>query len=535
MKLIFLAVLVCGACGCTRSQPAAPEIQTHLYALEKTVVYLDKHDGSGGALESMGDDVLVVTPQGRIALIPPNGDVEYLDGQVPMNLSGWESTESFVGKENRYFRVADTLLKELSPGRFELFVTHHYFTGECVRFRLSSTTLEHKSPPPPPISGANNKKKTVTVLPSWRTIFEANHCFKSSLYGEQSGGKMLSDGPHHLLVLIGDHARDGWRPPAVRAPVASDPDSHLGKLVRVTIETGDAQILAVGLRNPQGLARDKDGNLWAAEHGPQGGDELNLLEPGGHYGWPHVTYGVDYGRTVPAPIEYEMVGRHDGFAEPVFSWAPSIAPTSITVNDERWFPLWRDDLLIASLRARSIFRVRRLGKKVQYVERIEMGAPIRDMTWMPDGRLALLYAYGATHVVFLSRSQKYCDEESRERRDVYAAHCGPESPDKGNPGAEHVGERPYGRHCGSCHGLDLEQHGGDGPSLSGVIGRRAGSAAGYDFSDAYGSLDHVWTRDSLVRFLVDPELFPDASMSELSVTEAEARAIVDFIGAFSAP
>ena len=346
---------------------------------------------------------------------------------------------------------------------------------------------------------------------------------------------MLSDGPHHLLVLIGDHARDGWRPPAARAPVASDPDSHLGKLVRVTIETGDAQILAVGLRNPQGLARDKDGNLWATEHGTQGGDELNLLEPGGHYGWPHVSYGFDYGRTVPASIEYEMVGRHDGFTEPVFSWAPSIAPTSIAVNDERWFPLWRDDLLIASLRAKSIFRVRRLGKKVQYVERIEMGSRIRDMTWMPDGRLALLYAYGATHVVFLSRSQKYCDEESRQRRDVYAAHCGPESPDKGNPGAERLGERLYGRHCGSCHGLDLEQHGGDGPSLAGVIGRRAGSAAGYDFSDAYGSLDHVWTRDSLVRFLVDPELFPGASMSELSVTEEEARAIVDFIGAFSAP
>ena len=97
----------------------------------------------------MGDDVLVVTPHGRIALIPPNGDVEYLDGQVPMNLSGWESTE-FGGKKSSYFRVADILLKELSPGRFELFATHHYFTGECVRFRLSSTTLEHKSPPPSP-------------------------------------------------------------------------------------------------------------------------------------------------------------------------------------------------------------------------------------------------------------------------------------------------------------------------------------------------------------------------------------------------
>ena len=340
---------------------------------------------------------------------------------------------------------------------------------------------------------------------------------------------MLTDGPDHLLVIIGDHARDGWSLSANRSPaLPDDPGSHLGKLIRVNIKTGETETLTLGHRNPQGLARDKDGNLWATEHGPQGGDELNLLELGGNYGWPHVTYGVNYGRSVPEVIEFEKVGWHDGFAAPVFSWVPSPATTAIVINDEQWFPLWGDDLLIASLRAKSLFRVRRLGRKVQYVEQVEIDAAIRDLAWMPDGRLALLYPWGANNVAFLSRSKKYCDEDSRHRRDVYAVGCESDIADHAVM-ADHA-KRLYGRHCSSCHGLDLEQH-GDGPSLSDVIGRRAGSVDGYDFSDVLGSLDHVWTRDSLVRFLVNPQSFaPGTSMSELSITEEEARTIVDFIG-----
>ena len=108
---------------------------------------------------------------------------------------------------------------------------------------------------------------------------------------------MLTDGPDHLLVTIGDH-RWGWAESL--SLYEQIPGSHMGKLVRVAIETGDTETLTLGHRNPQGLARDKDGNLWSTEHGPQGGDELNLLEPGGNYGWPHVSYGVDYGRKLPS-------------------------------------------------------------------------------------------------------------------------------------------------------------------------------------------------------------------------------------------
>ncbi len=496
------------------------EIRTHLYELEKEVVPLGESDGYGGAAASMGNDLLVVTAKGRIALVHASGDVEYLRGRVPMNLSGWESTESFGEnyKEGQHFRVAGVLLKEVTPGRWELFVSHHYFAEECVRFRLSSTIVE---------AAFADGEKTVAVSPSWRTIFDTEPCLKTVFEGGNSGGRMLTDGPDHLLLTIGDHGRDGryWGSRSLDLP--SDPGSHMGKLVRIAIETGEAEILTLGHRNPQGLARDGAGNLWSTEHGPEGGDELNLLEPGGNYGWPHVTYGVDYGRKVPSMIEYGKTGAHDGFVTPVFAWVPAVAASAIVVNDGRSFPLWRDDLLVASLKARSIFRIRRLGERVQYVERIDTGSNIRDLVWMPDGRLALLYPHGSKKVMFLRRSQRYCDAESRNRRDVYAAHC--ESGVAESTAAADPGERLYARHCGSCHGADPGKQ-GDAPRLSGAVGRRAGHLEGYEFSDALTSLDRVWTWDSLVRFLVDPEAFaPGTSMSGMELTEAEARAIVNFI------
>ena len=215
---------------------------------------------------------------------------------------------------------------------------------------------------------------------------------------------------------------------------AGAPDSHLGKLVRIEIETGGVEILASGFRNPQGLARDEDGVLWATDHGPQGGDELNVLKPGENYGWPLVTLGVGYNGTVrtTSVTDSKTLGQHHGgFAEPVFSWVPSIGISSIVVNDEKSFPLWKDDLLIASLSGASLFRARRRGADVQYVEKIEIGDRIRDMAKLPDGRIALLSYTGI--VYFLSRSYAPCGSGPEARRlreevpglgSVYTIDCG---------------------------------------------------------------------------------------------------------------
>ena len=386
-------------------EAANPLETTHLYALERDRVQIDDFYGRGGAIASMCDDLLVVSPWGEVSVVDRHGQVEYLEGKVPMNMEGLESHPSF-GRARyyraSYFRVADILITRRSKERWELFVTHHYFTEECILFRLSSTILFGRRP--------------VSMSQPWRTIWDAEPCRPAAASaGHQAGGSMLADGPDDLLIVVGDH---DWTVDGVAA--SQRPDSHYGKLVRVNIESGEAEIVATGLRNPQGLALDMDGNLWATEHGPLGGDELNLLEPGGNYGWNQATYGVQYGGRINVQDKRKL-GRHEGFEHPVFAWVPSIAPTSVVVNDERWFPLWKDDLLVGSLKG-AIHRVRRNGTDIRYVERMPVGVRrVRDVAQMPDGRMALLGADGSVH--FLSRSYRHCDEQSIGQGSVYSADC----------------------------------------------------------------------------------------------------------------
>lgn len=388
--------------------------QSHLYAMLLKFVAVQWDEMTiGGAIEPMCDDLLVVAPRGTIAVIHPDGNLEYLGTQVPMNLDKNsehpKASQILIGG----FRVSDIMLKQHSQEQWELFVTHHYFTGECIRFRLSAITI---------IRDGNN----ITASSAWRTIFDAEPCIPLGSKTAQGGGNMLTDGADHLLIVTGHHGMDE------NLMVSQDPESHLGKLLRVAIETGDVDILASGFRNPQGFVRDSDGNLWSTDHGPAGGDELNLLEPGNNYGWPLVSYGIDYEKRVIKTSEMYGVGRHDGFTTPVFSWIPSIAPSGIIINNPQTFPLWEDDFLIATLtgtqghslfgtQGYSLYRVRRVGTQVQYFERIELGWRIRDITKMPDGRIVLLRDDGI--IYFMSRDYTYCYDESLSDDHIYKVDC----------------------------------------------------------------------------------------------------------------
>ena len=377
-----------------------PIIVSHLYQIQPLAVELKKFLARGGAIEPLDDRLLVATPRGRLAVVDQRGAVDYLPQEVPMNAwaSGWIP---WIG-----FRVADILLHRHSQEQYTLFVSHHYYAEECVEFRVSSTTLQlHDG--------------RVSLTGGWKTEFTAEPCIEFEIFtfggrgGIQSGGRMLMDGRGRLLIVVGDHTYYEWQEQADRpqnGPVV-EPDFHLGKLVRIHLASGRAQVVAAGLRNPQGLARDRQGRLWQTEHGQQGGDELNLLMPETHYGWPYVTHGLDYGFGV---WRYNPVqGRHDGYQKPVFAWVPSIAVSSLIVSGSPHFPLWQNDLLIGSLKDQSLFRVRLDEERVVYVEKIYFGTRIRDITQMPDGKVAILT--DDARVLFLRRAPVYCQENNASR------------------------------------------------------------------------------------------------------------------------
>ena len=176
---------------------------------------------------------------------------------------------------------------------------------------------------------------------------------------------------------------------------AQDMTSNMGKLVRLNddgsvpadnpfVDQGEvaAQVWALGLRNPLGIAFDGDGKLWEIEMGPAGGDEFNLIERGGNYGYPIVSNGDHYdGRPIP---------DHDTrpeFIKPLITWTPVISPSSLMVYSGTLFPEWTGNAFAGGLSGQTLVRIELDGDTAREAERFAMGARIRGVTQGPDGAL----------------------------------------------------------------------------------------------------------------------------------------------------
>jgi len=149
------------------------------------------------------------------------------------------------------------------------------------------------------------------------------------------------------------------------------------------------EIFTLGNRNAQGAAlHPRTGELWAHEHGPQGGDEVNVLRAGVNYGWPVITYGVNYG----IGTKIGEGTAKPGLAQPLHYWVPSIAPSGMAFYTGDRFTRWQGDLFVGALRAELLVRLRLDGEKVVKEERMLRGTlgRIRDVRQGPDGLLYLL-------------------------------------------------------------------------------------------------------------------------------------------------
>jgi glucose/arabinose dehydrogenase len=178
-------------------------------------------------------------------------------------------------------------------------------------------------------------------------------------------------------------------------------DNHLGKIVHVTKEGAPApgnpflgragalpEIWSYGHRNGQGATLGPDGRLWMHEHGPQGGDEINVPQPGRNYGWPVITYGENYGG---GPIG-EGITAKAGMEQPLHYWVPSIAPSGMVfLTSERYGPAWRGNLFVGSLKFGYLDRITLSDGKVAGEQRLLEGVGrVRDVRQGPDGLLYLV-------------------------------------------------------------------------------------------------------------------------------------------------
>lgn len=212
--------------------------------------------------------------------------------------------------------------------------------------------------------------------------------------GGHFGSRIVFDRAGHLFVTLGERQRDESR------VMAQDIGTHLGKVVRIDtdgravadnpfVQRAGArpEVWSYGHRNPQGAdLHPETGELWIVEHGPQGGDEINIARAGLNYGWPVISYGEEYsGQPIGAGIAVQ-----EGMEQPIYYWDPVIAPGDMDFYRGDLFP-WRGDLLIAGLGSRALVRLELDGERVAGEERFDLGVGrIRDLAEANDGALWII-------------------------------------------------------------------------------------------------------------------------------------------------
>lgn len=475
--------------------------------------------GRGGALEEIEGNIVFVSPVGEIGYITPGMEMRRLDLAVDLNLDELRQSEIYrrPGFVNLMFRVLDMLAVRRGEGRYDLYVSHHRFAGNCFEIVISRAPIT-ASPTGLAAGAFEDFYVTQPCIPPK----DRNFVFE----GNETGGRMALRDPQTLLLTLGDADFNGVNDERMWA---QDPHVDYGKILAIDIASGRSRIYTMGSRNPQGLLVAGDGVIWETEHGPRGGDEINIVVEGRNFGWPRVTYGANYNFSGPRrtwPLA-STPGRHEGYDRPVFVFTPAIGISNLIEPNVREFPHWRDHLLVGSLHTgRQLYLVRVRDRAVMYVEPIPIDAISRDMISLRDGRIAIVTDAGRLLLV------RNADDEdtgpltvtaSGELQRWLQADAGAYE-----NWAETYGEQLFVERCLACHSLAGAT--GVGPPLDGVIGRDIAGVPSFAYSPGLSGRDGAWTEAALARYLLDPQAeAPGTTMPELTMSRREAAEITDFL------
>jgi glucose/arabinose dehydrogenase len=265
-----------------------------------------------------------------------------------------------------------------------------YFTFfELMADRNGNTNLAYGT-----LDEAANVVHDVTV------VFRGKPYESVKNFSSKQGGRIAFAKDGSIFLVMGD--RDGNKKEDYDLALSQKLDNHMGKVLHLTpdgqpasdnpfLKTAGAlpEIWTYGMRSPQGLAFDpKTGHLWENEHGPRGGDELNLIQRGKNYGWPIITHGIDY----PGGKIGEGIVARDGLEQPVYYWDPVIAPSALAFYRGNLFPQWKNSLFVGALRGLGVYRLEMKADKIVAEEPMltDLKQRIRDVRVGPDGAVYVL-------------------------------------------------------------------------------------------------------------------------------------------------
>lgn len=383
--------------------------------------------------------------------------------------------------------IYDLALRRVQTG-FEAFLSFAFEESEtgCTSLGVTRTIL-------------TDAMLVTGGVPEWEWVFRSTPCIEKA--GNQiallGGGALLLEGDR-LTVAVGTFSlkRDDFR--ETLAFLQSDETSY-GKVIEVKLTDKSINQISKGHRDPVGLVREDPDQIWTAEHGPRGGDELNLLSEGRNYGWPVLTYGTAYGRFKwtgdPEPDAIQAYER------PRFAWIPSVAPSSMLRSASDQFPAWRGDILISTLKGGQIIRVRARDGQVIFAEPIYVGGRIRDIAESDRGDLLLVL-----------------DRAPQVLRIVNAI-------DRVEAAPPEIGL------CVACHQMQTDvSDPATAPSLVGILGRKVASLPDYPYSAALRQMNGTWTETRVINFVKSPQRFAHGtSHPEMDVANLWMRSMVEWL------
>jgi len=471
---------------------------------------------NGGGLTSLGDDLLLLAYNGKIYAASGPDDIRETGLTAPDNnreaYQALQQDPNFADYQfhRGYLRYNDLMFVEAPSGKALVASYTEYHPGKaCYTNTLAKLPLA---------ATATDIDDITATADDWEILFRTDPCmeFKRehlAMEGHMAGGRMVFDGERTLYMTSGDFHLDGMR--SSGPGIAQNADAMYGKTLRIDLVTGEGEILSMGHRNAQGIAMTEDGQLLIAEHGPRGGDELNIIREGLNYGWPLESYGTTYrGTPIPNSISY---GRHTRFEPPIHSWIPSVAISGMT-RVEGFDESWDGDLLVSALSDQSLWRIRMEGERAVYSERIEVGSRIRYVHQHTDGRIVLWT--DNSELIFLTALQRV-DEGQRFQDWLETADL----PSRVKTELNTVMDR-----CVECHSFQV----GDdekAPGLNKIFGNDIATTKYEGYSEGLRSKQGEWTRENLVAYINDPQGFAPGSIMPASGIEDPrvTEAMVDYL------
>jgi len=353
--------------ACLEAQPA-PDLQSRPSTDFNVEIIADGLNTPWGVSPMPGGGYLVTEKQGVIKRILPNGKIGRVTG----------------GPADIY--------TEQQAGLFDVLIAADYTDNLIIYFAYAygdaganGTALYRAELPRP---GTHDGADGLT-LTGGQDIFRSDAKDTASHFG----GRIVEMPDKTFILTLGD----GF---AYRE-AAQDKTSHLGKIIRLNRDGSAAngnpfadqnnikpEIYSLGHRNVQGAHYDATTQtLWAHEHGPRGGDELNIITPGQNYGWPTATTGRDYNGAKISPFD-----SYAGMQAPIHDWVPSIAPSGLVIYRGDMFPSWNGDALVGGLAAKSLRRVDIENGLVvgEVILLADLNARVRDVRMDKDGAVLLL-------------------------------------------------------------------------------------------------------------------------------------------------